>query len=1500
MGCELMTYYPSFLRSVRILDRALEDLTDGPHWTLEDLLLEEAATSRVNNAEFSQPLCTAIQVAIVQLLATWGIKPLVTVGHSSGEIGAAYAAGLISATEAIVTAYYRGKVVRDINTNGGMMAVGLGAEAVAPYLVDEEGKVVVACHNSPAGVTLSGDLPALEIVKERLDKDNVFARFVKTGGKAYHSHHMAPVAERYESLLEAAKAAAPFDAAQPSDAIMISSVTNSIVTKDTIIDAKYWSANLRSPVLFNQAVQTIATDTQVPKIDLLIEIGPHSALSGPIRQICTANNFDKLAYLPTLLRGEDSAAQLLKLAGELFLRDYPLDMERITLVEAPLPSGKIHLEVGRLIVDLPTYQWNYGKDLWSEVRHSQEHRQLTHARHDILGALIPGASLREPSWKNMLRIRDLPWLKDHSLGGEAVFPAAGYFSMAIEAMTQINELSADPIKVDGYVLRDISIKTALVTPDDDTGIEVIYNMRPAINNDNNSIGGWWDFNVSSVNEEGNRKDHIAGSICLNARTRGPAPKKVPNLPQRASGKSWNQALRNVGFDYGPTFQDMNDLRSDGKNYHTACKTAIKTECGEMEGESRYILHPACVDSCLQLLIVSIYAGRLNDMTCGAVPIQVDEVAIWTPSAKQLEASSADAFSWIDQRGVRSFVGGSQLLASDGELLMEISDMRCTLYEAAVPMRLEAEMEAQPYGEMVWKLDIDQLKSSNTLPGMDVAQLIELAIYKNPALRILEIGSSYASEVLKKFRNTDYTITGATDEELEELDSILHGHKAAKKVKFDPVAELEPQGLSEKFFDLIISTEMIGETLLQNIHQLLVQGGRAILESPETVKDTSLTGKGYSGIDCRVASVSGRGAVLTTALEIDAPEATSNAKNEVALVYRQNPAEILLVIEKAFRAAGFKTTVTSLLNLEASAFKQVIMVADFEGPLLATLQEAELSAIQEVCSTVSSILWVTPGGLLAGKKPEYAMAAGLARSITSEQASLNLVTLDFDLDNTSHKQVGELVVSTAQRQVDSQGIKESEYYVSEGLVYVSRLAPNDAINDVYAFHKDSAEPVAFEKGMRLDCKVQSSQVIFQRDESDEPLDANAVEVRVAISGLVKEDVLVINGSDYPTTFSHQVGGVVERLGSNVTELAVGDEVAGFSFNRFATHQKVDAKLVRKVAQGESLQDLVSLPMAFGSALYGIQELAKIQPKENVLVLSGTGHAGLAAIQITQLLGGKPFVVASSEIEADRLQSEFKLTDSQILRPTTISIASQFTQAAGVSGADVVFSSGSVDSAIAQECWRNIAPFGRFIDSGRKNVLKRSVLDTVPLHRGANYMSYDILDIYAFKPQLLGKLLELTFSLYRQRYIKPIGPISTKPIAELNDTVATFSDDFTSGTSLITYEASETSLDVLRSRPSLRFHADATYLLVGCLGGLGRSLTSWMIKKGARRFAFLSRSGTDGEQASILVRDIEAAGVAVQVLRGDVTVSSDVERAIASISTEYPLRGVVHAAMVLKVK
>ncbi|KAF5015518.1 hypothetical protein F66182_13124, partial [Fusarium sp. NRRL 66182] len=276
---------------------------------------------------------------------------------------------------------------------------------------------------------------------------------------------------------------------------------------------------------------------------------------------------------------------------------------------------------------------------------------------------MPGCSAVEPVWRNVLRIRDVPWLRDHSLGGEAVFPAAGYFSMAIEAVTQVNELSSKPVKIDGFVLRDVSIKAALVTPDDDDGIEVMFSLRPSIFTEAEQ-GQWWDFNVSSVSAAGHWNDHVTGTIGINARQRGQTPRKIPNLPQRATGKAWNDGLKEVGFDYGPSFQGMVDVQSDGKNYIAATHFDIKQESGVLEGESRYVLHPGTVDLCLQLIIVSIYAGKLNDMTCGAVPIQVDEVAIWPPSEEQLKNPAATAFSFTDQRGIRSFVSGSQLVSND--------------------------------------------------------------------------------------------------------------------------------------------------------------------------------------------------------------------------------------------------------------------------------------------------------------------------------------------------------------------------------------------------------------------------------------------------------------------------------------------------------------------------------------------------------------------------------------------------------------------------------------------------------------------------------------------------------------------------------------------------------------------------------------------------------------------------------------------------------------------
>ncbi|GKT65222.1 polyketide synthase [Colletotrichum tofieldiae] len=1485
MGAELMAYYPSFHRTIQVLDMTLGDLDNAPEWTIEEALLERGPSSRVQEAEFAQPLTTAIQIALVQLLRVWGVRPVVTVGHSSGEIAAAYAAGYISASEAIIMAYCRGQVVRDINTNGAMMAVGIGAEAVEPYLaqLSPAGSVSVACHNSPSGVTLSGDAAAIDELQDRLTKEKIFARVVKTGGKAYHSPHMIPASEAYERLVQSSKASLlPFDLPLEKGATrMVSSVTNSILAQDAVLDETYFSANLRNPVLFNQAVQTILTAPEFEDVDLLVEIGPHSAMSGPIRQIKTALGAAKLEYLPTLLRDKHCATEALRFAGDLFLRNYPLNLERVTSIEESLGSGKVVCKQGSLIVDLPSYSWST-KQFWAEARHSIEHRQPKYPRHDILGSLLPGASLSEPTWRNVLRIRDVPWLKDHSLGGEAVFPAAAYFSMAMEAITQMTELGAGNVEIANYVLRDVSIKKALVTPDDDNGIEVMLNMRPAMSNPGEAADAyhsWFDFNVSSIDQEGVAKDHMTGSIAINARESRPEASPAPDhLTRKASGKEWNQALRAVGFDYGPTFADMTDIGFNGKDYICTCKTAAKAETGTMIGESRHVLHPATVDSCLQLMIASIYAGRTKAVGAGAVPIQVDEVTIWKPTASQLaDGGRATAVSYTSERGMRSFNCGSELVANDGQLLMHIANMRCTLYEAAIPQAASELAKPMSYGEMVWRPDVE----SPTVAGeeLHVAEYLDLAAFKDAGTKVLDVDGTQATAILNRLPDLIYTAAVANPDALKDTVSQC---KNAKLIKWEAGGSLADLDLKSDSFDIVVLSAGLDKDLV------------SFRECPTLI---------FLGEDGRVRNVSSNNSAPT--------RQEKPSRSDIQLVYRNTAPGLL---DSTVRQVTHESSLTSSITvrsfheigcvavpvqlLDMATVDTHVVVLDLGKPMLADLSAEEFAAVQKITNNASTLLWVSDGGIMKGQTPEAAIASGLMRAIRVEQATISIVTVDFDRETTSDDQVTSWVSENAVRQIDSAAGMENEYCVSHGKPYICRLVPHDRINNTIQAD-DSMESVPFAKDLRMRGTVMSGKLVFEHvpGKAADNLDSDAVEVQVRFAGLNKEGVLVISGSDYPTDFSHDLGGVVVRVGSAVADLAVGDSVVGFNLDRFSSYQTVSASMLQKVHLGESLLDLTAMVLPYASALYGLKRLADVQKGESVLILQGSGFGGAAAINLSAALGAVPYVVTADLSEATRIMEICGLTRQQVLSSPE-EVNSFLRSGLGRRGVDVVYSSGWSPYWLSREAWRSIAPSGRFVDSGRKKVLNRQSIDTVPFHRGASYCSYDIVDMFKCKPVTVSELLADAVRLHREGRIAMRVPPQTVNIAELDRAVAQFSDDLASGRTVAEYEVSATPLQMLPSVELIEFSGRATYLLVGCLGGLGRSLTSWMMRNGARNFCFLSRSGADAKPAAALVSDLEAAGADVVIVRGDASVPEDVRRAVASIPADRPLRGVVQAAMVLR--
>jgi len=1089
----------------------------------------------------------------------------------------------------------------------------------------------------------------------------------------------------------------------------------------------------------------------------------------------------------------------------------------------------------------------------------------------------------------------VPWLRHHSLGGEAVFPAAGYFSMAMEAITQLNEDGPDPVQIHGYVLRDVSIKAALVTPDDDNGIETVLAMQPSVHSEGEAQNTWWDFNVSSILSDGHCKDHMTGTIAINAREKGQKQRSIPNLPQRASGQAWNQALKDVGFDYGATFRDMNNVQSDGKNYVATSETALKQECGIMVGESRHVLHPSTVDSCLQLIIVSIYAGRINDMKCGAVPIQVDEIAIWPPTPEQLQSSKASAFSWTDQRDIRSFVSGSELVTQDGDVLMDIKDIRCVAYEAAVPPRLEAATESQPYTRSVWKQDVDLLALTNSPKEMDVSTLVNLVAHKTSKAKVLLVGSKNTEKILADSPLLHHTVAETSDNAYAGSEHLAAKYKNATAQRMDLSVLLEEQIAAEETYDLVVTSEGLQTSeLFLDIHKHLSSSGRFLLEkaSAGAASAQSLKASGFFDIEFETPQF-----VLSTVVKADHFTAVDAVERKVLLVYRKKADDLVSQVEKAAKGMGWTPRMSELKGCTIGVDEHVVLLTDLEGPLLASLQEDELKVLQQLSSEAPSILWVTSGDLIRAGKPEHTMAAGLARSLTSENALLDLVTLDFEAGSTPKAEIASMIAAVADKQFQKDPSHESEYYVTNGAAHISRLGPLKDLNLTYAEGELVAEDVPYDVSAHLSGKAQSGKVTFEADSREnEPLKHNEIEVQVSYAGLNKEGVVIINGTDYPTTFSHEIYGKVTSVGAGVETLHPGDCVFGFSFDKFATFQRTSSSLVQK-ADGKDLPaELASLPMSYATAIHG---LGNLEEGDNVLILHGTGASGLAALSICHWLQAKPFIVVESQAEADKMKADYHLAEEQIIFSSVKSIPARLSELTKGHGADIVFSSGSSDGNIARECWRGIAPFGRFIDFGRKNVLKRSVLDSLPLHRGANYHSFDVLDLYNSKPQTLAKLLQLTYTLYRQKLIPAIKPARIHHLAELDLAVSEFSDSFVQGKALIAYEKSDKKLKVLPSRPILRFRPDATYLLVGALGGLGRSLGSWMMDRGAKHFSFMARSGTDSKQAAILVDDMKKAGPSVQVIRGDATVRGDVDRALKSIPSEHPVRGVVHAAMVLRV-
>lgn len=371
----------------------------------------------LSEPEISQPVTTALQLALVNLLGSWNIQPKVVVGHSSGEIAAAYCVGGLSFESALRIAYYRGVIATTVKDsareNMGMMSIGL-SEAETHRILHQHGlrdHLTVACVNSSSNVTVSGTMSALEVLQPLLQADDVFSRILNVE-VAYHSSYMFDTSQTFEESIGTLK----HDHFRSSFNIpMVSTVSGQIVSSTELCQAAYWSQNMISPVLFHQAFSGAKLSKEdrkaVTLIEHWVEVGPHPALKGISRQILSqSKNSRSVGYSSVLQRGVRADITALHLAGTLYCLGVDVSVRTINR----RATCKVHA-AEQMLTDLPPYPFNYTKTHWLESRISKNYRFGQYTYNPYLGSRALDWNPLQARWRNRISVASHPWLKDHKV-----------------------------------------------------------------------------------------------------------------------------------------------------------------------------------------------------------------------------------------------------------------------------------------------------------------------------------------------------------------------------------------------------------------------------------------------------------------------------------------------------------------------------------------------------------------------------------------------------------------------------------------------------------------------------------------------------------------------------------------------------------------------------------------------------------------------------------------------------------------------------------------------------------------------------------------------------------------------------------------------------------------------------------------------------------------------------------------------------------------------------
>lgn len=514
--------------------------------------------------------------------------------------------------------------------------------------------------------------------------------------------------------------------------------------------------------------------------------------------------------------------------------------------------------------------------------------------------------------------------------------------------------------------------------------------------------------------------------------------------------------------------------------------------------------------------------------------------------------------------------------------------------------------------------------------------------------------------------------------------------------------------------------------------------------------------------------------------------------------------------------------------------------------------------------------------------------GLGRTIALEHPELECTRIDIDPYRSADE------ASLLLREIAVRDREDQIAYRKEGR-FVARLVHSSFEAADTAGGNAPPEPA---KGRAFQLESQELGVIDRlvlREIPRRPPGPGEVEIQVEAAGLNFIDVMKAMGiypgmSPGPLQLGLECAGRVVAVGEGVEPFRVGQEVVAFAAGAFSSHVTTLAEFVAPKPSKLSFAEAASVPVVFMTVYYALNKLARLGHDERVLIHTATGGTGLAAIQLARFLGAQIFATAGSEDKRAYLRS---LGIEHAMDSRSLDFAGQILEQTSGQGVDVVLNTLTGDGRTRS--LEILAPYGRFVELSKRDIYDNGQLAMTPFRKSLSYAAVDLAGMSVERPALLGALLQEVMQLFDMGVFQPL-PVKEFPAEQVRDAYRLMAQAKHVGKIVVTM--SEPDVRILPAEePKPTIQANATYLITGGLGGLGLSLSRWMVERGARHLALVSR-GAPSEAAREAISAMEKAGAKVAVLAADVTREDQVDAMLAEIKKRMPsLRGIVHAAGIL---